>query len=69
MEILFNERVKQLRQDAGLSQLQLAQILKTTQRKVSYWETAKIEPSLKDLVDLSEYFDVSTDYLIGKKDY
>lgn len=69
MKIVFFERVKQLRIDMGLSQGELAKKINTTQRKVSYWETGKIEPSLKDLCDIALFFSVTTDYLIGLKDY
>lgn len=69
MEIKFAERLKYLRKAAGLKQSELAAALFITQRKVSYWETGQLEPDLLSLWKISVYFDVSTDYLIGKADY
>ena len=69
MNILFNERLVQLRKEKGLTQVELAKILNTTQRRISYMESSKVEPDLSTLVALSNYFEVSTDYLIGIKDY
>ncbi len=69
MDILFSERLVQLRREKGLTQVELAKILNTTQRRISYMESGKVEPDLSTLVALSSYFEVSTDYLIGIKDY
>ena len=69
MDILFSERLVQLRREKGLSQVELAKVLNTTQRRISYMELGKVEPDLSTLVALSSYFEVSTDYLIGIKDY
>ena len=69
MEPIFAERLKILRKEAGLKQEQLADALGVTQRKISYWESGKIEPDLRTLLNISEYFGVSCDYLLGKTDY
>ena len=69
MKILFGERLKQLRKENKLTQAELADAIKTTQRRVSYMESGKIEPDLEMLVVLSLFFDVSIDYLVGTKDY
>ena len=66
---LFRERLQQLRIDANLTQLQLAKILNTTQRRISYFETGKVEPDLATLCAIAKYFEVSADYLIGLKEY
>lgn len=49
MKIIFSERIKDLRAERNMSQSELGALLGTTQRKISYWETGKIEPSLLDL--------------------
>lgn len=69
MNIKFAERLKALRIEKGLKQRELAQALNTTQRKISYWESEKIEPDLAALWKLSEYFGVTVDFLIGKSEY
>lgn len=67
-EILFAEKLKALRREINMSQNQLADILETTQRKVSYWESGKIEPDLCSLWKIADFFDISIDYLLGRKD-
>lgn len=69
MNILFSERLKYLRVESNLTQSQLAKILNTTQRRISYFEIGKIEPDLETLCEISKYFNVTTDYLLGLTDY
>lgn len=69
MNVIFAERLKNLRKEKGLSQAELAKVLNLTQRKISYLETGQFEPDLTILWEISSYFEVSCDYLIGKSDY
>ncbi len=69
MKIKFRERIKTLRIDANLTQLEVANALGTTQRKVSYWEMGKVEPDIENLWKLAEFYGVTIDYLIGKNEY
>ncbi len=66
MKITFAENLKMLRENSKLTQQQLADALHTTQRKVSYWESGKIEPDLENLWKICDYFDISIDELIGR---
>lgn len=66
---IFSERLQQLRTDANLTQGQLAVVLHTTQRRISYLEQEKSEPDLQTLLEIARFFDVTADYLIGLKDY
>ena len=61
----LGELIRELRQDRGLTQAELGKALKTTQRKISYLETDKNEPSIEDLKRLCLFFDVSADYFLG----
>ena len=63
----FASNLKQLRVLAGLKQIDLAKILNTTQRKVSYWESGKIEPDLDSLWSIADYFNISIDELLGRE--
>ena len=65
--IRFSENLRELRKDRGLRQSELANKLSTTQRKVSYWETGKIEPDIKDLWLLADFFGISIDELVGRE--
>ncbi|MBQ8427946.1 MAG: helix-turn-helix transcriptional regulator [Clostridia bacterium] len=67
-KIEFAERLKSLRQEMNATQNQLADALQTTQRKISYWESGKIEPDLQSLWKIADFFDVSIDFLLGRKD-
>ena len=62
----FSKNIKEYRLSSSLTQGELADGLKTTQRKVSYWESGKIEPDLDTLIAIAEFFDVSIDELVGR---
>lgn len=62
----FSKNIKEYRLSSSLTQGELADRLKTTQRKVSYWESGKIEPDLDTLIAIAEFFDVSIDELVGR---
>ncbi|MCH5159051.1 MAG: helix-turn-helix transcriptional regulator [Clostridiales bacterium] len=66
---VFSVRLRELRENSGLSQKRLAEILHTTNSSVCDWERGRAEPALKVVVEISDYFGVSCDYLLGKTDY
>ncbi len=57
-------KIKELRQEKGLTQKQLAHELNISIPTLSHWECNYQEPSFKDLKELAKYFKVSTDYLL-----
>lgn len=59
-------RLKELRQAAGYSQAQLAELLKTSQQTIGRWESGAAEPNLQKLRDLAMIFGVGIDDLLGK---
>ena len=61
----FGENLKKLRQEAGLTQKQLAERLWISKATVSYYEQSLRCPSPEILIKLSKIFHVSTDYLLG----
>ena len=65
MKLSFGDKVRNLREDANLNQTALGKAIGITQRKLSYIECNKVEPSLQDIVALCRYFKVSSDYLLG----
>lgn len=67
--VKFANRLLQLRKEARLKQSELAQILNTTQRRISHLESGKVEPDLITLVAIAKYFNVTLDYLVGITDY
>lgn len=65
----FGIRLKELRKDKQLTQKQLADFLSVSGNTICSWENDKQEPSMDDLLKLSEKFEVSLDYLFGKDDF
>lgn len=63
----FSDRLRALRREMDLTQEKLAEVLETTQRKISYWELGKTEPDLQSLWKLADFFQVSVDYLLGRE--
>ena len=62
----FSEKLMALRRREGLSQEQLADQLGVTRQSVSKWEGGAATPELVKLISLSELFNVSVDYLLGR---
>ncbi len=61
--------LKQIRKKKKLNQLKVAMDLNISRESISYYENGKREPSLALLVQMSEYFNVSIDYLITGKEF
>ncbi len=61
----LGERIAHARQQAGLTQGQLAQKLGTTQRVVTYWEREAVSLKPEQLAALAVALDVTTDSLLG----
>lgn len=64
MNLTFGQKTRNLREDMDLNQTQLGKAIGITQRKISYIECDKYEPSLEDIVALCNFFKVSADYLL-----
>ena len=65
MQLAFGDKIRNLREDADLTQTQLGNAVNMTQRKISYIECGKYEPSIDDIIAFCRYFKVSADYLLG----
>ena len=61
----FGNRLKALRNKAGLTQKQLAIRMGVTSSVVSYYELSERNPSPDVLIQLASIFHVTTDYLLG----
>ncbi len=68
MKIKFTERLKELREEKGWTQDKLAKMLGYTESCVGKWERGKTEPNLNDLARVAQFFNVTTDYLLGLTD-
>lgn len=67
MELSFGEKIKNLREEKEISQTELGKEVQMSQRKLSYIECNKCEPSMDDIKALCRFFNVSADYLLGLK--
>ncbi len=64
----IGKRMKQLRETYRLSQAELAKLCGSNQATIAKTETGKTAPSVKLLVWMADYFDVSLDYLCCRTD-
>lgn len=65
----FNERIKDLRTESGLSRAELAEKLNVSVRLIAYWEGGQRECDFDTLLKIAEIFAVSVDFLLGRTDY
>ncbi len=61
-------RLLELRTERKLSQRAIAQKLHISQGTYNNWEHSKTQPSIEQLIEISRFFNVSVDYLIGNAD-
>lgn len=61
----YNEIIQELRKNKNLTQTDLAKIFCTTQRTISNWETGRNEPPYEMLIKYAQFFNVTTDYILG----
>lgn len=64
----IGKRIKQLRESYHLSQAELSKLCGSNQATIAKTETGKTAPSVKLLLWLADYFDVSMDYLCCRTD-
>ena len=61
----FGERLKRLRVEKGLSQQELADILKVNRATLGNWEIDRTSPGYTTLCKIAKYFNVTIDYLLN----
>lgn len=66
--IKFSERIRELRQEKGIKQREMADILGIKLRSYQNYEGGDRRPDYEGLVALADYFGVTTDYLLGRSD-
>lgn len=63
---MMGARIAKLRNRIGWTQVQLARELHVDLKTVRKWENGDSEPSVKNILNLTELFGVSADFLLGK---
>lgn len=64
---MIDENIRNLREDRDLKQKDLASMLNVSQNTYSQYETGTIELTASTLIKLADFYDVSVDYLLGRK--
>ena len=60
--------LKQLRKSKGVSQQQLADVIGVSQQSINKYENHNVEPDIRTLISIAEYFDTTVDFVIGKSE-
>lgn len=61
----FSERLKKLRKDTGLTQVDVASKLGISQQAYASWERGVKKPTQDNLIKIAQILNVSVDYLVG----
>ncbi|HAM86288.1 helix-turn-helix domain-containing protein [Limosilactobacillus mucosae] len=64
---MIGNRIKELRKSKKMSQSELGKFIGVSQTTVTAWENGRAEPSSSYVAKLATFFNVSTDYLLGRK--
>ena len=65
----IKNRIRDLRDDMDLRQIDVAEATGIDQKTLSNYETGKTNPDSYALIRLAQFFDVSIDYLVGFSDF
>ena len=64
----FQERIKELRIQKNMSQMDLAVATGISQSAIAKWELGKTEPTASAIIILANFFGETSDYLLGLTD-
>ena len=65
---MYGERLRLLRKERKVPQQQLADLMGVKIRGYQYYERETTEPTIGALIAVADFYDVSLDYLVGRKD-
>lgn len=63
---MLGNNIKELRKSKRMTQKDLAEVMNVSQQTIGAWETERAVPGADTLNDLADYFNVTTDYLLGR---
>ena len=63
---MLGNNIKELRKLKRMIQKDLAEAMKVSQQTIGAWETERAVPGADTLNELADYFNVTTDYLLGR---
>lgn len=64
----FAERLKEIRKEWNISQMELSKATGLSQSAIAKWELGKTEPTASALIALAEFFNESVDFLLGLRE-
>lgn len=67
--LMYNERIRELRKEKNITQKMLGEILNVADNTITEWEKGRTEPSISSITALADFFQCSTDFLLGREDY
>ncbi|MBE5748110.1 MAG: helix-turn-helix transcriptional regulator [Clostridia bacterium] len=67
--MIIGSRIKYLREANDMKQKELAAILQLSPSTINKYEKGERIPEIKHLIKIADFFDVSTDFLLGRKEY
>ena len=62
--MIFSEKLQLIRKSKGLTQEELAEKIEVSRQAVAKWESGQSTPDTEKVILLSDFFDVTTDYLL-----
>lgn len=66
MKSTLCENIRQLRLQNGMNQVDFAKKMCVTKQCISNWENDNVLPSVEMLIKMADFFQVSTDFLLGR---
>lgn len=63
---MLKDKIRELRKERGMTQKEVAERLGIGGSTMTMYETGRREPNMETLIKIADFFDVSTDYLLGK---
>ena len=62
--MIFSEKLQLIRKNKGLTQEELAEKLSVSRQAVAKWESGQVYPEITNLIQISNLFNVTVDYLV-----
>lgn len=64
----FSKNLRYLMDENSLNQTEMAKAINVSQRTISGWLSGQNEPSISAIIDISKFFGVNSDYILGLSD-
>ncbi len=66
--MIFSEKLQVIRKSKGITQEQLAEKLNVSRQAVAKWESGQVYPDINNLIQISNLFHVTVDYLVKNQE-